>query len=71
MSKQNLHTESLREEEKREQIVIMQLLQNRIGPTIRIGQESWCLPYAGFFSDDSQETCKHAKQSITTLLSMP
>ena len=19
------------------------------GPTIRIGQESWCLPYAGFF----------------------
>ena len=27
----------------------MQLLQNCIGPTIRIGQESWCLPYAGFF----------------------
>ena len=22
--------------------------QNCIGPTIRIGQESWCLPYAGF-----------------------
>ena len=20
-----------------------------IGPTIRIGRESWCLPYAGFF----------------------
>ena len=26
-----------------------QLLQNCIGPTIRIGRESWCLPYAGFF----------------------
>ena len=24
-------------------------LQNCIGPTIRIGQESWCLLYAGFF----------------------
>ena len=28
---------------------ITQLLQNCIGPTIRNGQESWCLPYAGFF----------------------
>ena len=28
---------------------ILQLLQNCIGPTIRIGWESWCLPYAGFF----------------------
>ena len=27
----------------------MRLLQICIGPTIRIGQESWCLPYAGFF----------------------
>ena len=27
-----------------------QPLQNCIGPTIRIGQESWCLAYAGFFS---------------------
>ena len=27
----------------------MQLLKNCIGPTIRIGRESWCLPYAGFF----------------------
>ena len=26
----------------------MQPLQICIGPTIRIGQESWCLPYAGF-----------------------
>ena len=27
----------------------MQPLQICIGPTIRIGRESWCLPYAGFF----------------------
>ena len=27
----------------------MQRLQICIGPTIRIGRESWCLPYAGFF----------------------
>ena len=28
----------------------MQPLQICIGPIIRIGRESWCLPYAGFFS---------------------
>ena len=28
----------------------MQPLQICIGPTIRIGRESWCLPYAGFFT---------------------
>ena len=27
----------------------MQPLQNCIGPTIRIGREILCLPYAGFF----------------------
>ena len=27
----------------------MQPLQICIGPNIRIGRESWCLPYAGFF----------------------
>ena len=27
----------------------MQPLQICIGPTICIGRESWCLPYAGFF----------------------
>ena len=27
----------------------MQQLQICIGPIIRIGRESWCLPYAGFF----------------------
>ena len=26
----------------------MQPLENCIGPIIRIGRESWCLPYAGF-----------------------
>ena len=30
-------------------IYITQPLQICIGPTIHIGQESWCLPYAGFF----------------------
>ena len=28
----------------------MQPLQIWIGPTIRIGREIWCLPYAGFFA---------------------
>ena len=27
----------------------MQPLQICIGPSIRIGRESWCLPYVGFF----------------------
>ena len=27
----------------------MQPPQICIGPTIRIGRQSWCLPYAGFF----------------------
>ena len=27
----------------------MRPLQICIGPTIRIGREIWCLPYAGFF----------------------
>ena len=34
---------------KKEIKKILQLLKNCIGPTIRIGRESWCLPYAGFF----------------------
>ena len=29
----------------------MRPLQNCIGPTIRIGREILCLPYAGFFSN--------------------
>ena len=31
----------------------MQPLQICIGPIIRIGRESWCLPYTGFFQDSS------------------
>ena len=27
----------------------MQPIKICIGPSIRIGRESWCLPYAGFF----------------------
>ena len=37
---------------------ITQPLQICIGPSIRIGRESWCLPYAGFFSS---EIAKHPK----------
>ena len=31
---------------KEKEIIIMQLLQNCIGLTIRIGREIFCLPYA-------------------------
>ena len=31
----------------------MQSLQICIGPIIRIGRESWCLPYAGFLLNHS------------------
>ena len=34
----------------------MQPLQICIGPTIRIGRESWCLPYAGFFVYDLKKS---------------
>ena len=33
---------------KLKKLKIMIPLQICIGPTIRIGRESWCLPYAGF-----------------------
>ena len=36
---------------EKEKKKITQPLQNCIGPTIRIGQEILCLPYAGFFLD--------------------
>ena len=35
---------------KKKKRKITQPLQICIGPSIRIGRESWCLPYAGFFS---------------------
>ena len=36
----------------------MQPLQICIGPTIRIGRESWCLLYAGFFLFFSSGDCR-------------
>ena len=38
----------------------MQPLQICIGPTIRIGRESWCLPYAGFL----ESFMKHALTAL-------
>ena len=38
---------------KKKKIIITQPLQICIGPTIRIGRDSWGLPYAGFFSQFS------------------
>ena len=42
---------------------IMHFLQNCIGPTIRIGRESWCLPYAGFFRQSSY--CLHCRPPVS------
>ena len=47
----------------------MQPLQICIGPTIRIGRESWCLPYAGFFRSISALllfSYTHVNQNLTT-----
>ena len=41
----------------------MQPLQICIGPTIRIGRESWGLPYAGFF-------CLTIKNPILAILAI-
>ena len=43
---------------------ITQLLKNCIGPTIRIGPEILCLPYAGFFN---QSVCIRTLPSLTKL----
>ena len=47
----------------------MQPLQICIGPAIRIGRESWCLPYAGFFSMriDQQERLFPSSQGSKNL----
>ena len=42
----SLKKKKSKKKEKKEKIT--QLFQNCIGPTIRSGRESWCLPYAGF-----------------------
>ena len=39
-----------KKEKKKKMRKITQPLQICIGPSIRIGRESWCLLYAGFFS---------------------
>ena len=39
----------------------MQPLQICIGPSIRIGRESWCLPYAGFLGWDMTMACLSGK----------
>ena len=39
----------------------MQPLQICIGPIIRIGRESWCLQYAGFFFNPSLTLHKASK----------
>ena len=41
--------EKKRRKKKEKKRKITQPLQICIGPSIRIGRESWCLPYAGFF----------------------
>ena len=46
----------------------MQPLQICIGPTIRIVQESWCLPYAGFLRIPSQ---LFPRQNNITIASKP
>ena len=43
----------------------MQPLQICIGPTIRIGRESWCLPYAGFFLILFIFNCHHVIDKYT------
>ena len=47
----------------------MQPLQICIGPTIRIGRESWCLPYAGFFrSNTTTQDIVFAKSDTTRIV---
>ena len=40
----------------------MRPLKICIGPTIRIGRESWCLPYAGFFSAELKKLDRYVKK---------
>ena len=50
----------------------MQLLQNCIGPTIHIGQEILCLPYAGFFLGQSgvSEELTHYWETLWSMQSI-
>ena len=61
----NIEVLSFDNQEKSKRIFklkIMKLLQNCIGPTIRIGREIRCLPYAGFFI---YVVDQHPKRSLT------
>ena len=44
----------------------MEPLQICIGPTIRIGRESWFLPYAGFFPMGKRKLLSHRKKAETS-----
>ena len=46
----------------------MQPLQICIGPSIRIGRESWCLPYAGFFQVKLKKNGAIGREEDLTLL---
>ena len=46
----------------------MQPLQICIGPTKRIGRESWCLPYAGFFIYFSFLSSRNLSKIVLVLL---
>ena len=41
--------ESVEIKKKKKIMQPLQICIQCIGPTIRLGRESWCLPYAGFF----------------------
>ena len=57
----------------------MKPLQNCNGPTIRIGREILCLPYAGFFTHervltailDSQKGCVHQRNLYFKTYAVP
>ena len=53
-------------------VFITRPLQNCIGPTIRIGQENWCLPCAGFCLDSVLiKENKNKKNGWTPLITDP
>ena len=45
----------------------MQPLQICIGPIIRIGRETWCLPYAGFLKPETNYYFKGTGEEAASL----
>ena len=45
----------------------MQPLKICIGPTIRIGPESWCLPYVGFLEKEMEEDWRKTPKHYLSL----